>query len=384
SYVQVPADPAFDIPQGITIEGWIKTTSGFNKYIVTKNEDSFYLGVGPVGAAPNKLSFWLNGVTNSWVQSTTNVNDGQWHHVAGTYDGAFMKVYVDGQLENSVAKTGSITTGTAPVYIGRRPSEGVFNGLIDELTISARALSAVEIAAIHTNGRCGGDVVQNCAASPPSPIAWWRLDGNGDDYFGHYPLSTFGSGATYEIGEVGQGFHPDVSTILEAASAPALTPNHLTLEAWVHLDDLPAGTFIIVWKGDGSGSNFTSPYELLVYGNAYGANSGHMSGVVGNSIGFVEAIGNVAVPVGSWCHLALTADRTTVRVHQNGQLVGSAAQTEPLGDAGHALQIGGISSLAPANSFPGTIDEVALYGEAASPAQIQAIYQAGPFGKCPI
>ena len=33
-----------------------------------------------------------------------NLNDGRWHHVAGTYDGTTAKIFVDGVLKNSAAK----------------------------------------------------------------------------------------------------------------------------------------------------------------------------------------------------------------------------------------------------------------------------------------
>jgi hypothetical protein len=153
-YVSIPHHADFDITSAITLEAWVKTTMGFNQYVITKNEDSFYLAIGPVGSTANKASFWLNGVTSSWLQSTTNVNDGDWHHLAATYDGAEIRIYVDGQLENSAPKTGSITTGTDPVLIGNRVSEGISTGSFDEIAVSNRALSAAEILAIFQNGRC--------------------------------------------------------------------------------------------------------------------------------------------------------------------------------------------------------------------------------------
>ena len=47
---------------------------------------------------------------------------GQWHHVAATYDGQRMRLYVDGVEVGSTAKTGSIdTNGSVPVAIGNQP-----------------------------------------------------------------------------------------------------------------------------------------------------------------------------------------------------------------------------------------------------------------------
>src|SRR5262249_53208196 len=120
-YVSGPNSAAFQFTTPITVEAGIKTIEGYNRDIMTKNEDSFYLAVGPDGSPLNKFSFWLNNVTTAWLQSTTDVNDNLWHHVAGTYDGSVVRVYVDGRLENSVARSGSIQSGSSDVLIGRRP-----------------------------------------------------------------------------------------------------------------------------------------------------------------------------------------------------------------------------------------------------------------------
>jgi hypothetical protein len=100
------------------------------------------------------------------------VADNQWHHVAGTYDGSFLRIYVDGHLENSVARTGTISTGAADVLIGYRPSPtGFFPGLIDEVAMYNRALSASEILSIVSNGisRCG---LVDVGHTPPPPFAF--------------------------------------------------------------------------------------------------------------------------------------------------------------------------------------------------------------------
>jgi hypothetical protein len=66
------------------------------------------------------LSFFLNHVSAGWLQGTSDLTDDEWHHVAGTYDGANLNVFVDGNLENTVARSGNIQTGTNSVYIGVR------------------------------------------------------------------------------------------------------------------------------------------------------------------------------------------------------------------------------------------------------------------------
>jgi len=78
---------------------------------------------------------------------------GAWTHLAVTYDGTSVRLYVNGVLRSTLAGAGGgITTSTAPVRIGGNvvfssPGTEYFAGLIDEVRIYNRALTAGEIAA---------------------------------------------------------------------------------------------------------------------------------------------------------------------------------------------------------------------------------------------
>ena len=81
------------------------------------------------------------------VQSLMNLTVGVWHHIAGTYDGANIKIYVDGVERNSLAVTGNINSTTVPVRIGMgsgTPGAGEepFDGLIGHCAIWDAGLSA--------------------------------------------------------------------------------------------------------------------------------------------------------------------------------------------------------------------------------------------------
>ena len=52
------------------------------------------------------------------VEGTTDLDDGEWHHIAGTYDGSDIRIYVDGVEEGSTAASGNMASNTAPVRIG--------------------------------------------------------------------------------------------------------------------------------------------------------------------------------------------------------------------------------------------------------------------------
>ncbi|GAA4352150.1 hypothetical protein GCM10023185_11540 [Hymenobacter saemangeumensis] len=168
--VSIPHNNAFNITGAITLEAWVRTslTTGAEQYITTKNESSWYLALNGGGGLTGVASFFLNNVSpgGGWLYGTTNLTDGRWHHVAGTYDGATLRLYVDGVLENSRAATGAIATGTSPVLIGGRPS-GIFNGSIDELRIYNQALSLAQLRA---------DMVSTNPALPGNLVAYFNFD----------------------------------------------------------------------------------------------------------------------------------------------------------------------------------------------------------------
>ena len=80
--------------------------------------------------------------------------DGMWHHCAATFDGQWMRVYLDGREIGSMERPGQIAISPeVPAYIGS--GGGVseyFQGMLDDVAVYGAALSAAEIAALHAKG----------------------------------------------------------------------------------------------------------------------------------------------------------------------------------------------------------------------------------------
>ncbi len=70
-YINCGDSSVFEIIDEISIVARMKTTDGVNDYIMTKGDDSFYLSVGPTGTTANKISFYLAGVSSSWLYAET-------------------------------------------------------------------------------------------------------------------------------------------------------------------------------------------------------------------------------------------------------------------------------------------------------------------------
>src|SRR5581483_11362428 len=81
---------------------------------------------------------------NAFGTAATAVNT--WTHLAGTYDGTTLRLYVNGTQVGTAAKTGGIAVSTNPLQIGGDSIYGqYFSGVIDEVRIYNRALSVTEI-----------------------------------------------------------------------------------------------------------------------------------------------------------------------------------------------------------------------------------------------
>jgi hypothetical protein len=162
-YVRIKHNDEFNCPDGITVAAWIKINEIGHDYqaIVTHGGESWRL---QRDGGTEHLAFCGTGLTsNNEVLGNISVNDGQWHHAAGVYDGQHLYLYIDGKLDNSVDADGKIAPSTSDVLIGENAQKtGRFwNGLIDDVRIYGYALPEDQIAGLAE--------VKPAAAAPQSP-----------------------------------------------------------------------------------------------------------------------------------------------------------------------------------------------------------------------
>ncbi len=104
----------------ITLSIWFKiTTNAMEHKLLAKWSDSpakfsYLLSI----RSDNKPQIAINTGSTSTAIGTTPIVLGRWYYLVGTYDGTTMRIYLDGVEENTTAKTGNISSNTAPVRIG--------------------------------------------------------------------------------------------------------------------------------------------------------------------------------------------------------------------------------------------------------------------------
>lgn len=158
SCIRVANSPSLTVKQA-TFSTWfkiLKSDSACRRILNRGQEGAFSLSVGgdPADAnAQGKLTVRING--RQVAQSDNAVADGQWHSAAATFDGKELRLYVDGQLQKQVVPcaadavpgSGDLTLGMAKA--GAPPQAGgqSLDGVIDEVMVFNRALSADEVKA---------------------------------------------------------------------------------------------------------------------------------------------------------------------------------------------------------------------------------------------
>lgn len=84
--------------------------------------------------------------TWQWCPSEKAVKEKTWVHVTGTFDGRAMNIYVNGELEKENKQSAKIFEGSTPFQLAQHGNDsGYFAGVIDEVALFNRALSASEV-----------------------------------------------------------------------------------------------------------------------------------------------------------------------------------------------------------------------------------------------
>jgi prepilin-type N-terminal cleavage/methylation domain-containing protein len=121
--------------------------------------------IGIHDSLANRIKFHLdNSSSGQTLNNSVALNDGLWHHVVATWDGAAMKLYVDGKIDGSYTPSPNTTTYPAVSFqIGRwggSPSQ-YFNGLMDSPRVYAKSLTAAEVGALYAEGLKNQRFVKN-------------------------------------------------------------------------------------------------------------------------------------------------------------------------------------------------------------------------------
>ncbi len=358
--VTVPDSPGLQLSEEFTLEAWVKPEGGDKSNPIffkeTENHFSYALSLGfnnddyPEGA----LAYAPYETVE--VEDPTELAQNTWNHLAMTYDGDAMRLYVNGELTDTVGTSKGAISSSGDLRIGcNQEWEDFSTGKIDEVHIYERALDAGEIAADKAAA------LQTPSAGPVAAYSFDEDEGEtaNDPAGGHDGAI---EGAEWTKGKYGAALKFDgEDDCVTVPDSPGLQlSEEFTLEAWVK----PEG-------GDKSEPVLfkETPY-FTGYSLYYGLfEEGHIEGVIGQE-GFVykTATDPEGLTPNIWSHVALTFDGARMRLYVNGELVDSAKADGAQATSGD-LSIGCSQEFE--DEFEGKIDEVHIYERALDGSEIR-------------
>ena len=171
--VTINDSASLKLTSAMTLEAWVNpsTVTSWWRDVIYKGNDNYYLE----GSSDNGGAIATGGTfagANGTLYGSAVLPTNVWSHIAATYDGAALRLYFNGTLISSQARTGAIATSTNPLQIGGDSIWGqFFQGAIDEVRIYNRALTQAEIQA-DMNAPIGSSII------PPTSLTTTIISGS--------------------------------------------------------------------------------------------------------------------------------------------------------------------------------------------------------------
>ena len=166
SSLTVSGRPVLDLDDAMTLSAWVKPQSARGTRTIVarlgRGGAAYAVHAATAKGGPGGEARLARGTRR--VSVPEDLPLGKWTHVALTYDGSRMRLYKNAGEVSSIPMTGSLRDANGPLRIGGRvPGGGWFKGVLDEVRVYNRALSAAEI----RRGMRNAPVQPAPAAAPP-------------------------------------------------------------------------------------------------------------------------------------------------------------------------------------------------------------------------
>ncbi|MFH0964272.1 MAG: LamG-like jellyroll fold domain-containing protein [Planctomycetota bacterium] len=174
-YVEFGRDESLDVRKGLSIAAWIFGEEGGKQaqivcrdYITRRLGYALWEGDWPDG----NFRFWVGDGTDEHYVTAPRVR-GEWVHLAGTFDGRFLRLYVNGALASAkeIGPGTEIEPLTADGIMGARSGAQMtnhFRGILDEVRIYNRGLARAEVMRLY---RAGTEAVEEKARELAEALA---------------------------------------------------------------------------------------------------------------------------------------------------------------------------------------------------------------------
>jgi len=386
-----------------SISAWVKstsTTSGSNNGIVYKRGTAYQYSQGYRLNMPNGVfNFHIADGTNyiSLSSTTAGKNDGGWHHVVGVAErGVILKLYIDGVLDGTAVETtvGNIDSSGTNFAIGALNTAGTsfyhpFNGLIDDVRIYNRALSASEIAGLYAQGSTGKTTMNASQNNQLTSglVGLWSF--NGSDVSGTTAYDRSGSGNNGTLtngpsiypGKVGQSIDfdgtDDYVSAADAASLDFGASSDFVLSGWVYRDTSTTDDTIVAKR---NGIANTDDGYIAYIDDTDGKL--HVEVSDNADADEFELVSNSTFTTPGWNHFAIVWDddstaNTEIYINGVGDGATETGTQGNIGDLGNTLTLRVGAESDNGNPFDGKLDEIRVYNRTLSSSEIKDQYDFG-------
>ena len=250
--VNVADSNLLDLTSAMTLEAWVRPTVSTSWRTALFKERSAGLSYALYSAGSAQPSGYISSGPDHSVTGPTALPTNAWSHLAMTYDGTTMRLYVNGSQVASAPQTAVAMTSNLPLRLGGNTvwSE-YFSGLLDDVRIYNRALSAAEIT-VDRDRPVSGDT------TPPTAPTGLTASGS----VGTASLSW--TAATDNIAVTGY----DVHRATTSGFTPSAANKIATVTTTNHFDQgIAAGTYyyrVITRDGGGNSSPASAQASAVV------------------------------------------------------------------------------------------------------------------------
>jgi len=345
---------------GITYSAWVKTTKSAAQAIVYQDSGSgcgyMCLGgisIGSAGLSGKAMMQVYNNTDYVFASSSNTINNGQWHHVVGTYDSINKNIslFVDGQLSASKYVATVYSMPSKDVLIGAfsensvvrgLPSGWFFNGTIDEVMIANRSLSAAEVLAQYNAGKAKHD---------------------GWDPNGKYASAMKFDGTN------------DYVNVTCSTNGPLDLTQNVTIATWVNR----TGDGYTNYNMDGiAGANYWSMYSygLIIHQLDDFSDTYPVFSVFNSTGNDLSVSGNINIANNQYYYLVGVFNGTNAQLYINGNLnvQRNYATTQQLSHCSNNAFFIGATYPPTYRFFNGSIDEVRIWNRSLSASEISQQY----------
>jgi hypothetical protein len=387
--VIVSDDESLDIQNQLSIETWIKTTEKDKlqnivaKFTYSTGTDNSGYKLNVHGGLGNTAQIAIGNNDYDYVVGTSDIADGQFHHVVGTYSNGILKIYVDGVLEGTTTgAASSIRTNNRPLSIGSREYGNIydtnrfFKGTIDEVRIYSRALTGTEVQE-HNVGIFKDETALE---------GLWHFDeGLGNIATDSSLKNNDGTlnplAPTWINGQVEGALNFDGTddSIIVSDDESLDIQNQLSIEAWIKTTEKDKLQNIVAKFTYSTGTD-NSGYKLAVHSGL--GNTAQIA--IGNN-DYDYVVGTSDIVDGQFHHVVGTYSNGILKIYVDGVLEGTTTgAASSIRTNNRPLSIGSreYGNIYDTNRFfKGTIDEVAIWNKELSIDEILLHYTNGLIGK---